>query len=47
MDRDKNIVSFSLYEIAGWQLGIDNIRVQLPPMQRGFVWKVNYNVPQS
>lgn len=31
--------TFSLQEIADWQLDIENSIVELPPIQRGFVWK--------
>lgn len=30
---------FSLKEIAGWQLNKCNCKVELPTLQRGFVWK--------
>lgn len=33
--------SFILSDIASWQLNSDKSRVDLPPLQRGFVWKVN------
>jgi hypothetical protein len=31
--------TFTLQEIADWQLDIKNSIVELPPIQRGFVWK--------
>lgn len=36
---DKQL-SFRLSEISKWQLDFDNSKVELPAMQRGFVWKV-------
>ena len=34
-------LSFSLTKIASWQLDYDNSNVELPALQRSFVWKVN------
>ncbi len=34
-------LSFGLTEISKWQLDFDNSKVELPALQRGFVWKVN------
>lgn len=31
--------SFTLKEIADWQLNSEKSRVELPSIQRGFVWK--------
>ncbi|TWJ03295.1 uncharacterized protein DUF262 [Mucilaginibacter frigoritolerans] len=33
--------AFNLNTIANWQLKTDESRVELPPLQRSFVWKVN------
>jgi hypothetical protein len=33
--------SFSLYNIAEWQLNENSSKVELPSLQRGFVWKAN------
>lgn len=33
--------AFNLDTIANWQLKTDKSKVELPPLQRGFVWKVN------
>lgn len=34
-------LSFDLTTIANWQLKSDESRIELPPLQRSFVWKVN------
>jgi len=34
-------LSFGLSKIASWQLDFDNSNVELPALQRSFVWKVN------
>jgi uncharacterized protein with ParB-like and HNH nuclease domain len=35
------IKSFNLEDISNWQLDSTTSEVELPPLQRGFVWKVN------
>ena len=40
-DRNVNHLFYDLSVISGWQLDLDNSVVELPAMQRGFVWKVN------
>lgn len=37
----KKPLSFGLSKIASWQLDYDNSNVELPALQRSFVWKVN------
>ena len=45
MEVDKSATEkpliFNLDEISKWQLDYDNSKVELPALQRGFVWKAN------
>jgi hypothetical protein len=45
MEADKSTIEkpliFNLNEISKWQLDYDNSKVELPALQRGFVWKAN------
>ncbi len=45
MEVDKTAIEkpliFNLNEISKWQLDYDNSKVELPALQRGFVWKAN------
>lgn len=45
MESDKSTIEkpliFNLSEISNWQLDFDNSKVELPALQRGFVWKAN------
>ena len=45
MESDKSTIEkpliFNLSEISKWQLDYENSKVELPALQRGFVWKAS------
>lgn len=41
MTKTKSIILYKLKDIASWQLTSENASVELPALQRSFVWKVN------
>ena len=40
-NKNTKPLSFNLSEISKWQLDFDNSKVELPPLQRSFVWKAS------